>query len=120
MVCYAFDTCPRCEVFACDLLRMLLSHDMCTWIKMAAIGPPSIRIKVRDTKWCSACFQWEEGLILTGAKDIRSDLSCVMVDGVPQPALLAFASHKAPHLIPLGGLTLPNDALKLRRIKALQ
>ena len=43
-----------------------------------------------------------------------------MFDGVPQPALLAFAAHKGPHFIHLGGLNLPKDDIKLRKIKALQ
>ena len=32
-----------------------------------------------------------------------------MVDRVPQPSRLAFAAHKAPHLIHLGFLHLPKD-----------
>jgi len=31
-----------------------------------------------------------------------------------------FAAHKAPHFIDLGFLYLPDDHVKLRRIKALQ
>src|SRR6516225_3601242 len=43
-----------------------------------------------------------------------------MFDGVPQPALLAFAAHKAPHFIHLGVLYLPDDDVNLCRITALQ
>jgi len=46
----AFDTRPEGHVFTFDLLRMLLSHCMCAWIEMTAIGPPTIRIKVRNAK----------------------------------------------------------------------
>ena len=49
--CQAFDPCPERDMFAFDLLRPLLSHGMCAWIKMATISPPTIRIKVRDAKW---------------------------------------------------------------------
>ena len=48
--CQAFDTRPEREVSAFDLLRMLFSHGMRAWLEMAAIGPPAIRIKVRDAK----------------------------------------------------------------------
>src|SRR5213593_1077533 len=40
-----------------------------------------------------------------------------MFDGVPQPALLTFAAHKAPHLIHLGLLHLPQDDVNVLRIK---
>jgi hypothetical protein len=43
-----------------------------------------------------------------------------MIDGMPQPPLLAFAAHKAPHLIHLGGINLPTDDVNLWRIKAVE
>src|SRR2546427_12216260 len=43
-----------------------------------------------------------------------------MIDGVPQPPLLAFAAHKAPHLIHLGFVHLPQDDVHLRRIKGAE
>jgi hypothetical protein len=43
-----------------------------------------------------------------------------MINGMPQPPLLTLATHKAPHLIHLGILDLPDDDIKLCRIKALQ
>ena len=39
---------------------------------------------------------------------------------MPQPPLLAFAAHKAPHLIHLGGLHLVDDDLHLLSIKTLE
>ena len=49
--CQAFDTRPEGDVFAFDLLRMLFPNCMRAWLKMAAIGPPAICIKVRDAQW---------------------------------------------------------------------
>jgi hypothetical protein len=40
-----------------------------------------------------------------------------MIDRVPQPPLLAFAAHKAPHLIYLSSINLPKDDVNLWRIK---
>jgi hypothetical protein len=40
-----------------------------------------------------------------------------MINRVPQPPLLAFAPHKAPHFIQLGGINLPKDNVNLRRSK---
>ena len=39
---------------------------------------------------------------------------------MPQPPLLAFAAHKAPHLIYLGCLYLMDDDLHLLSIKTLE
>src|SRR5712691_1489046 len=43
-----------------------------------------------------------------------------MIDGMPQPPLLAFAAHKAPHFIYLSLLHLPHDDVHLRRIKRVE
>jgi len=43
-----------------------------------------------------------------------------MIDGVPQPPLLAFAAHKAPHLIHLCCLHFVDDDLCLLSIKTLE
>jgi hypothetical protein len=43
-----------------------------------------------------------------------------MINRVPQPPLLAFAPHKAPHFIHLGGINLPQDNVNLRRIKRVE
>src|SRR3989442_15932454 len=43
-----------------------------------------------------------------------------MIYRVPQPPLLAFAAHKAPHLIHLGLLHLPKDDVNLLRIKRVE
>jgi hypothetical protein len=39
---------------------------------------------------------------------------------MPQPSLLVFATHKAPHLIHLGCLYLVDDDLHLLSIKTLE
>jgi len=51
----------------------------------------------------------------------------MVINGMPQPPLLAFAAHKAPHLIDLGclhlvdhDLHLVDHDLHLRRIKRLE
>jgi len=43
-----------------------------------------------------------------------------MINRVPQPSLLAFATHKAPHFIPLGGINLPKDNVNLWRSKRVE
>src|SRR5690242_11617777 len=43
-----------------------------------------------------------------------------MIYCVPQPPLLAFAAHKAPHLIHLSSIHLPKDDVNLWRIKRVE
>jgi hypothetical protein len=44
----------------------------------------------------------------------------VVINGMPQPPLLAFAADKAPHLIHLGCCHLVDDDLYLLSIKTLE
>ncbi len=59
-------------------------------------------------------------MILSCPKDIGQDLSRMVINRMPQPPLLAFAAHKAPHLIYLGGLYLVDDDLHLLSINTLK
>jgi hypothetical protein len=43
-----------------------------------------------------------------------------MIYRVPQPPLLPFAPHKAPHLIHLGLLYLPKDEVNVLRINCVE
>jgi hypothetical protein len=43
-----------------------------------------------------------------------------MIDRVPQPPLLAFAAHQAPHLLHLGLLRLLKHDVNVRRIKGVE
>jgi hypothetical protein len=64
--------------------------------------------------------EFQEDVILSRPKDRGSDLSRVVINRMPQPPLLAFAAHKAPHFIHLGCLHLVDDDLHLLRITALE
>ena len=59
-------------------------------------------------------------MILSCTKDIGQDLCRMVINRMPQPPLLAFAPHKAPHLIHLGGLYLVDDDLHLLSINTLK
>ena len=43
-----------------------------------------------------------------------------MINRMPQPPLLAFAPHKAPHFIYLDGINLPKDNVNVRRSKRVE
>ena len=59
-------------------------------------------------------------MILACPKDRGQDLSRMMINRMPQPPLLAFAAHKAPHLLHLDGLYLVDDDLHLLSINTLK
>ena len=65
-------------------------------------------------------MKFQEDVILSCTKDIGQDLSRMVINRMPQPPLLAFAAHKAPHLIHLGGLYLVDDDLHLLSINTLK
>src|SRR5262245_56024400 len=47
-------------------------------------------------------FALETDSILAPPKDIRQDCARLTSNGIPQPVLVAFFAHEAPHLIQLG------------------
>jgi hypothetical protein len=43
------------------------------------------------------------------SQDIREDSTALMIDGMPEPALLRFIPNKTPHFIHFGGVNLLDD-----------
>jgi len=60
-----------------------------------------VGIKARETKGLQQRFQLQKDLILATPKDIGQDGTRVVIDGVPQPAWVAFLADKTPHFIHL-------------------
>jgi hypothetical protein len=99
---------------------MLFPNRMLVRINVTTISTPPVCVKPRDAKWPQQGFKFQEDLIRACAKDIGSDLSCAVINRMPQPPLLVFALHKAPHLIHRGSLSLVDDDLHLLSIKLLE
>jgi hypothetical protein len=86
-------------MLAFDLLRMGFAHRVLRGIAIALVGTPAIGVKAGDAKRFEQGFQLQKHRILTPAKDIGQDFSRVVIDRMPEPALLRFLPNDTPHLI---------------------
>ena len=82
-----------CEAFAGGVLFQ---------VKVAGVRAPLIGGVVGQAERLSQRFALEEHLVFPAAKDIRSHLSRLMIDGMPEPTWGGFAAHKRPHFVHLG------------------
>src|SRR6266446_9724765 len=86
----------------CDFLGMLFAWAMHFGVQMPGVGAPMIRIKAGEPEGLQQRFKSEKDLIFAAPKNIRQDCACMMINGMPQPALGTFFADKTPHLIHLG------------------
>ena len=93
------DPRPQIDMLALDFLCVLLAHLMLHGIEMARIGPPAIGKIARDTQGLQECFALYKNRVLPSSEHLRQDLPCVVINGVPQPAGVRFATHVTPHFI---------------------
>src|SRR6267143_140855 len=87
---------------ALDFLGMLFAWAMHFGVQMPGVGAPMIRRKAGAPEGLQQRFKSEKDLICAAPKNIRQDGACLMINGMPQPALVAFFADKTPHLIHLG------------------
>src|SRR5262245_28335952 len=95
------DPGPQSDVFALNLLRVLLPHLMLLSIEMPLVGPPAVRVELCDTKGCQQLLELQKDVVLPSSEHVCQDLPCVMINRVPQPAWVRFAAHVTPHFIQL-------------------
>src|SRR5215510_1384353 len=95
------DPGPQIDVFALDLLRVLLAHLMLLSIEMPLVGPPAVRVELCDAKGGQQLLELQKDVVLPSSEHIRQDLPRVMINRVPQPARVRFAAHKTPYFIQL-------------------
>ena len=86
-------------MLALDFLGVPFARTMHVRCEMAFVRPPMIRIKTSEPEGLQQRFELQKDLGFAAAKDIGQDLACVVIDGVPQPALVAFLADKAPHFV---------------------
>ena len=77
-----------------DLLRISLAWGVLLRIEVTRVGTPIIRIIACDPKGFQQGFEFQKYRILTPPKDIGQDLACVVIDGMPEPAWVAFVADK--------------------------
>jgi hypothetical protein len=61
---------------------------------MPGVCAPIIRRKTGESKGLKQGFALQKNLILTATTDVGSHLACVVIDGMPEPAWVAFVADK--------------------------
>ncbi len=103
-----FDTRPQRQMLALNFLRVPFAGAVNFGCQMPCVRPPVIRREACEAKGLQQRLELQKDLIFPTAKDIRQDGSCMMIDRMPQPALVAFLPNKAPHLVNLSFPSLLN------------
>src|SRR5262245_5962786 len=88
-------------MLALDFLRVAFAWAMLVGIEVTRVGAPIIGIIAGQPKRLQQRFEPQKYLVLAAPKDVGQDLAGVVIDGVPEPALVAFVPDKRPHLIHL-------------------
>ena len=95
----AFDACPQGQVLPLDLLGVPFARTMHGGIQMSGVGPPMIRGVAGEPEGLQQCFELQKNLVFAATKDIGQDLAGVVIDGMPEPARVAFAADKRPDTV---------------------
>jgi len=98
-------------MFALNLLGVDFAYSMGRGGEVAVVHSGRIRVKVHEAKRLEQMLQLDKDLIRPTPAHIGQDNPGQMINRMPQPALMDFASDKTPHLIDLRGL----DAAHLYR-----
>jgi hypothetical protein len=95
---------PRAQgqMLPLDFLRMLFAGAMHVRVQMPRVCAPMVGVKAGESKGLQERFELQKDLICAAPKDIRQDGSSGVIDGMPQPALVAFLADKTPHFIHFG------------------
>jgi hypothetical protein len=88
-------------MLALDFLGVPFARTMYFGVEMSFIRTPMIRIKPGEPEGLQQRFELQKDFVFAAAKDIGQNLTCVVIDGMPQPALVPFLADKAPHLVDL-------------------
>src|SRR5262245_13928960 len=88
-------------MFSFNFLRLFFPNRMLLGEKISLVRTPIIRIKTRNTTWRSELLQVHEHSICIRSSYISEDRTAMMVNCMPQPPLMSFATHITPHLVHL-------------------
>ena len=73
-----------------DLLGIPFARAVNVLIQMPGICAPMVSIKASEPEGREQRFELQKNFIFATTKDIGQNLACVVIDGMPQPALVAF------------------------------
>jgi len=105
-------------MLALDVLRMTFAWVVLVRVEVMRIRAPMIGAVAGQSKGLEQRFEPEKDLIFSAAKDIGQDGSRVMIDRMPQPALVALLADKTPRFIHLGfpsALNVYRDLVRMQR-----
>src|SRR5215475_3530540 len=105
------DTGPQGQMPALALLGVSLARGVLVGSAMTAIGPPIIRVIVRDPQGLQQRFQLPEHVVCAPAQTRGPYPTAPVLDGLPQPPLLVLLAHKGPQFIDLRFIRTPDNAL---------
>src|SRR5580765_239291 len=84
-----------------NFLSVLFAGSMLFRGEVTPVCAPMIGRVMCEPKRLQQRLELEKDGILATTKDIRQDCSRAMVNGMPEPAWIAFVADKRPHLIHL-------------------
>src|SRR5262249_43290520 len=88
-------------MLALDFLSVSFAWAVLVGVQMPAVGTPMIRVVTGQAEGLEQRFELQKDLVFAATKDVGQDLAGVVIDGMPEPAGVAFVPDKRPHLIHL-------------------
>ena len=88
-------------MLALDLLRVLFADGVLLGGDMPLIGSPSIGGETGDANGFQESLLAEQDVVLPPSEHLRQDLPGVVVDSMPERALLRFLTDIGPHFVAL-------------------
>src|SRR5262249_11578884 len=88
-------------MLALDFLCVAFAWAVLVGVQMPGVGTPMIRVVAGQSEGLEQRFEPQKDVVFAATKDIGQDLASVVIDGMPEPARVAFVPDKRPHLIHL-------------------
>src|SRR6516165_8335599 len=88
-------------MLALDFLGVTFAWAMHVGVQMPGVGAPVIGVAAGQPKRLEQCFELQKDLVFAATKDVGQDFTGVVIDGMPEPAWVAFVADERPHLIHL-------------------
>src|SRR5215831_5917308 len=88
-------------MLALDFLGVTFAWAVRVGVQMPSVGSPMIGVVAGQPEGLEQRFELQKDVVFAATKDVGQDLASVGIDGMPEPAGVAFAPDKRPHFIHL-------------------
>src|SRR6266702_614066 len=88
-------------MLALDFLGVAFAWAVLVGVEMPGVGTPMIRVVTGQPERLEQRFELQKDVVFAATKDVGQDLAGMVIDGMPEPARVAFVPDKRPHLIHL-------------------